>query len=160
MKTRLFTLLIVCAAFQQAIGQNKPLLETISVGSGKNIQIIGEESLAFTDSLFSHFDKKNKHYVTKFKNVSIEGVKEPITFQVQQGYFGTIDKKADDSSGCGVGFYFHTFNKKNNREAFLANKKSNENDSITIYLKRGRNFGVKDDAEFELIKEFLLSIYS
>jgi len=162
MKTRLLTLLIVCATFQLAIGQNKSTLsfETFRTGSGKNIQIVGEESTAFTDSLFSHFDKTNKRYITRFKNVSIEGIEEPITFQVHQGYSGTIDKKADDKSKCGGGSYFHTFDKKHNRKSFLANKKSNEKEAINIYLKRGRNFGIKSDEEFELVKKYLLSIYS
>jgi hypothetical protein len=162
MKTRILTLLMVCATFQLAIGQNKSTLsfETFRTGEGKNIQIVGEESTAFTDSLFTHFDKKNKRYITRFKNVSIEGIKKPITFQVHQGYSGKIDKEADDKSKKGGGSYFHTFDKKNNRKCFLANKKSTEKEAISIYLKRGRNFGIKSDEEFELVKKYLLSIYS
>ena len=62
MKTRLVTLLIVCATFQLSIGHNNSPLsfENFRTGSGKNIQIVGEASIVFTESLFSNFEKKNK----------------------------------------------------------------------------------------------------
>ncbi|MFT6846095.1 MAG: hypothetical protein ACJAUV_002298 [Flavobacteriales bacterium] len=162
MKIRVFMLLILGGAFLPTMGQNKSTitLATFEVGSLKNIQVVGVEAIAFTDSLFAHFNKKHSRYITKFKKVVIEGIKDPVTFQVHQGYHGTITKQENDTSKSYERAYFRTFTKKNDSSHSTKKKKENEQDAVTIYLKQGKNYGIKTDKELELIKKYLLTIYS
>lgn len=128
-------------------------------GGGQNIQIVGDESSVFVDSLFAHYPKTNKNgYVWKFKKVSVPGVEEPLIFQVHQGIYGLTGQKSCGTDSTCVGSYFHTFSNKKNKASLLANKRSTEQNAITVHLKRGRNYGVTSE-EVELIKAYLLSLY-
>ena len=160
MRNQLLALAILIFSFNFSSAQDDSsiCLNQFTLASKKNIQIVGEESTAFTDALFTHFDKKYKAGITRIKNVEIEGLDEPITLQVHQGYYGKMVTE-DENSRCSSS-YFHTFSNIKDKEAFQVNKKLHESECVTIYLKRGRDFGVTSDEEFEIIQNYLLSIYS
>lgn len=130
------------------------------IGGNHNFQIVGEDSKTFIDSLFAHYPKtKRKGYIWKFKNVAVPGIEEPVTLQVHQGLYGEHLEHAKDSTKCKNGHYFTTFTSERYKQQRLDNKKSNEQDAVTIYIKEGRNYGISNVEDAKIVKAFLISFY-
>ena len=152
------SLLISITSFAQTGDECK--ISQLIVGGNHSFQIVGNDSKPFIDSLFSHYPKtKRKGYIWKFKNVHIPGLEEPVTLQVHQGLHGEEVRNECDSSKCKDGFYFTTFTSEKYKQYRLENKKPNEKDAITIYVREGRNYGVSNSKDAEIVKAFLLAIY-
>lgn len=135
-------------------------MHTLFIGGNQNFQIVGEDSKKLVDSLFAHYPKTNrKGYIWKFKNVAIPGIEEPVTLQVHQGLYGEHVEHSEDSTKCKNGHYFTTFTSEKYKQQRLANKKPNEQDAITIYIKEGRKYGISDVEDAKIAKAFLLALY-
>lgn len=133
-----------------------PQFRRLVVAGNYNFQIVGDDSDVLIDSLFAKFPKtKRKGYIWKFKNVEIPGIDEALTFQVHQGLYG----EERDTTKCSNGHYFTTFTNEKYKQQRLANQTPYEQGAITIYLKRGRQYGVDTCEEADLVKAFLLSLY-
>ena len=129
-------------------------------GGGHNFQVIGTDSHAFVDSLFTQFSgTKRKGYVWKFRKVEIPGISEPVTLQVHQGIKGYYEKEKCDTNSCGGGSYFHTFTSEKYKKSLLSRKTDLEHPAIIIYIKRGRQYGLKTKEEAEIAKAYLRSIF-
>lgn len=161
MKQSLILLFTVCALSHYSNSQNSnscKLTELIK-GGGTNFQVVGIESNAFVDSLFAELPKtKRKGYIWKFKNLEIAGLSEPVTLQVHQGIQGGTEKKSD-SSCCGSRTYFHTFTSEKYKQQLLSKQTELEQPGIIIYVKRGRNYGLKSKEETEILRDYLVSIF-
>jgi hypothetical protein len=122
-------------------------------GGGQNFQIYGNESSTLVDSLFANFSnikRKGDKYLWKIKNVKIQGLNNPITFQVHQGVSG----KLNNCEG-----YFHTFENEKYKSKLLSQLKDTEQLAVIIYVKKGRKYVLTTDDEAKIVKDYLLSIY-
>ena len=154
----ILTLLFVFNANAQNTNINK--VNQLVTGGGHNFEVIGIESYAFIDSLFSHFPQtKRKGYIWKFKNVHVPGIENPVTLQVHQGLSGGSVNNNVDTTICKPGSYFNTFTSEKYKQKRLSQSPASESPAILIYIKRGRNYVVSSKSESELIRNYLLSIY-
>ncbi|GEM_PF-5459384 len=130
------------------------------VGGNHSLQIVGDDSKSFVDSLFANYPKtKRKGYIWKFKNVVIPGLEDPVTLQVHQGLYGEDVINENDSNKCKNGFYFTTFTSEKYKQYRLENKKPTEQDAITIYIREGRNYGLSNKEDAEIVEAFLQAMY-
>ena len=128
-------------------------------GGNHNFKMVGDESNAFIDSLFANLpETKRKGYTWKFKNVKVPGVAEPLTIDVRQGVYGVMQKKSINSCS-GTSSYFHVYTSEKYKQERLNVRKGTEKDGVIVYLRRGRQFGLSDKEEVELVKAYLLAIY-
>ena len=161
-KSLLTCLLILSATitFSQENKNSEIESRKLTIANGQNIEFYGESALEVADALFKHFDVRTTKSVKNIRNVKIDGLDEPITLQVHRGYRGEIKKGSNDRSTCPPSSYSHTFSGKRSKEWFDSNRKSNETYAVKVYFKRGGDYGVATNEEYEAIKKFLDSIYS
>ena len=160
MKNLLILLTLLFAFHTNAQNSNPNKVHQLVTGGGHNFKVIGIESYAFIDSLFSHFPQtKRKGYIWKFKNVHIPGIENPVTLQVHQGLSGGAVRNDIDTTICKPGSYFNTFTSEKYKQKRLSQSPASESPAILIYIKRGRNYVVSSKSEVELIRNYLSSIY-
>lgn len=151
-KSMLLIALTLCTSFSSFSQNSEEInLTYLIAGGGLNFQMTGNESSIMIDSLFANFpNTKRKGYVWKFKNIQIQGLDYPVTFQVHQGLSG------EEGDGSG---YFNTFTSEKYKTERLSRKIETEKVAIIIYVKKGRNHILKTEEEAKIVKEYLLSIY-
>lgn len=161
MKQSLILLFALCALSNYSHSQHSDSIQfpQLITGGGHNFQVLGDQSFAYRDSLFSHFGKKQKKgYVWKFKHVQVPGISEELTFEVHQGLKGYSEEPRYDANKCGGRAYFYTFTSEKQKAAMLEKQTDLEFPGLIIYVKQGNRYGVKDE-EVELLKAYLSSIY-
>lgn len=136
---------------------NPSTLVAAGGGGGYSLRLSGEYSEKITDALFSTFPKvKRKNFSWKFKNVSVPGIDELVTFWVYQGKTG-IDTTGEIIGARYKGsFYFHTFDSYAQKEQFLVNKKPGEKIAINVYPYKGKKRLSKEEAT--LVEKYLKSL--
>ena len=162
MKQSLILLFALFSAANYSAAQDSDPIQfpQLITGGGHNFQVIGTDSHAFVDSLFTQFSgTKRKGYVWKFRKVEIPGISEPVTLQVHQGIKGYYEKEKCDTNSCGGGSYFHTFTSEKYKKSLLRRKTELEHPAIIIYIKRGRQYGLKTKEEAEIARAYLRSIF-
>ncbi len=161
MKNSLIILCFILSSVNLSNAQNidQCKMTELITGGGRNFQITGNDSNAFADSLFSHFPKmKRKGYIWKFKKITIPGIEEPLTLQVHQGLSRTFNNSNCDTSKCNKGSYFNTFTSEKYKQIRISQNKVTEQPALLIYVKRGRNYGLKTKEEAEIVRTYLLTI--
>lgn len=161
MKISLFLLIAVLAFANYSTAQNSDSIQfpQLITGGGHNFQVIGDMSFAYKDSLFSHFDRKQKKgYVWKFKHVQIPGISEPVTLEVHQGLKGYTEEPKYDANKCGGNAYFYTFTSEKRKKTMLENQTELEFPGLIIYVKQGNRYGVTKD-KVQFLEAYLRSIY-
>lgn len=161
MKQSLILLLALFSAanYSAAQGSDSIQFPQLITGGGHNFQVLGELSFSYKDSLFSHFDKKQKKgYVWKFKHVQVPGISEELTLEVHQGLKGYTEEPRYDANKCGGSAYFYTFTSEKRKESMLKNQTELEFPGLIIYVKQGNHYGVKPE-EVEFLEAYLRSIY-
>lgn len=156
----LLSLLFLTSNLAYAQDSSQCSMTNFITGGGRNFKITGSESSSFADSLFSHFPQtKRKGYIWRFKKVMIPGFDESVTLQVHQGISGTYNNSDSDTSTCNRGSYFNTFTSEKYKQSRIAQNKPSEQPALLIYVKRGRNYGLKTKEEAEFVRKYLLSLH-
>lgn len=146
----LFVLTIFSYYFSYSQSNEDCNITYLIAGGGHNFQIIGDQSEIMVDSLFSNFpETKREGYVWKFKNVSIPGLDQSISFHVYQGLAGS-DENGNE--------YFNTFVSEKYKTERLSRIKESEESAIIIYVRKGKKHVLRTDDEAKIVKDFLLSI--
>lgn len=161
MKQSLILLFVIFAISNYANSQQSDSLEfpNLVTGGGHNFQVIGDQSFAYRDSLFSHFGKKQKKgYVWKFRHVQVPGISEELTLEVHQGLKGYSEEPRYDANKCGGSAYFYTFTSEKQKATLLEKQNELEYPGLIIYVKQGSRYGVSLD-EVEFLKAYLRSIW-
>jgi hypothetical protein len=159
------SLILLFAAFAFISYSTAQTPETYKVtkliaGGGRSFQIIGTDSHAFVDSLFTQFSgTKRNGYTWKFRKVEIPGISKTVTLEVHQGIKGYYKKEKCDSNSCGGGSYFHAFMNEKRKEDLLNKQTKLEHPAIIIYIKRGRQYCLKTKEEAEIAEAYLRSIF-
>ncbi len=148
------SLLLSSAAISQ-VNEDLRTVHTLHRGH-HNLKMIGDDTKAMIDVLFDSQDKKRRRgYVWKFKKVQIPGIDEPVTLQVHEGIHAS--KKINEDE-CRVGSYFNTFVNDKYKLQRIEYLKPNEERAMLIYIIRGKQFGLDNRQEANLVKDYLLDL--
>ena len=162
MKYSLFLSILLALTATTSSAQDSDSIQfpQLIAGGGHNFQVIGEHSSAYKDSLFAHFNKKEKRgYVWKFKNVKVDGISEVVTLEVHQGLKGYTKDPRYNANKCGGSAYFYTFTSEKRKAEMLENQSELEFPGLVIYIKQGNKYSLKNPEEVKLMEAYLRAIY-